>query len=152
MPYQVFPTKDGYLIIAVGNNDQFERLCKALELNDLYISSKYSDNQKRVQNREELVDIISSQTKKYSKNDLKNLLELSKVPVGTVNNLEEVFSDPHVIARNLKINMKHKNAKKSYTESVRTPIIFSDTKLNYSRGVPALGEHSDEILKELDDD
>ena len=79
------------------------------------------------------------------------LLELSKVPVGTVNNLEEVFSDPHVIARNLKINMKHKNAKTSYTESVRTPIIFSDTKLNYSRGVPALGEHSDEILKELDD-
>ena len=152
VPYQVFPTKDGYLIIAVGNNDQFERLCKALELNDLYISSKYSDNQKRVQNREELVDIISSQTKKYSKNDLKILLELSKVPVGTVNNLEEVFSDPHVIARNLKINMKHKNAKTSYTESVRTPIIFSDTKLNYSRGVPALGEHSDEILKELDDD
>ena len=152
VPYQVFPTKDGYLIIAVGNNDQFERLCKALELNDLYILSKYSDNQKRVQNREELVDIISSQTKKYSKNDLKILLELSKVPVGTVNNLEEVFSDPHVIARNLKINMKHKNAKTSYTESVRTPIILSDTKLNYSRGVPTLGEHSDEILKELDDD
>lgn len=152
VPYQVFPTKDGYLIIAVGNNDQFERLCKALELNDLYISSKYSDNQKRVQNRGELVDIISFQTQKYLKNDLKNLLELSKVPVGTVNNLEEVFSDPHVIARNLKINMRHKNAKSSYTESVRTPIIFSDTKLNHSRGVPTLGEHSNEILKELDED
>jgi crotonobetainyl-CoA:carnitine CoA-transferase CaiB-like acyl-CoA transferase len=63
-----------------------------------------------------------------------------------------VFNDPQVKYRKLKINMINKNAKKGYTQSIRTPILFSDIELDYSRGVPMLGEHNNEILKELDNE
>ena len=152
VPYQVFQVKDGHLIIAVGNNEQFERFCKVIGLDYLYSSEEYNNNQKRVQNREKLVEIITSKTKQYNKNDLKSLLEENNVPVGSVNDIEEVFNDPQVKYRKLKINMTNKNAKKGYTQSIRTPILFSDTELDYSRGVPMLGEHNNEILKELDNE
>ena len=118
----------------------------------LYSSEEYNNNQKRVQNREKLVEIITSKTTEYNKNDLKSLLEENNVPVGSVNDIEEVFNDPQVKYRKLKINMTNKNAKKGYTQSIRTPILFSDIELDYSRGVPMLGEHNNEILKELDNE
>ena len=102
VPYQVFQVKDGHLIIAVGNNEQFERFCKVIGLDYLYSSEEYNDNKKRVQNRDKLVEIITSKTIQYNKNDLKSLLEKNNVPVGAVNDIEEVFNDPQVKYRKLK--------------------------------------------------
>ena len=149
VPYQTFPTNDGFLVIAVGNNQQFERLCKALEINDKSFLEEFNTNEKRVANRGKVVDIISEKTKSFSKKSLKSILENFLVPVGVVNKLNEVFSDPQVIKRNLKIETLHSEAKKGVTPGLRTPIIFSDSKLNLSRGVPRLGEHTKEILERL---
>jgi len=149
VPYQTFPTNDGFLVIAVGNNQQFERLCKALEINDKSFLEEFNTNEKRVANRGKVVDIISEKTKSFSKKSLKSILENFLVPVGVVNKLNEVFSDPQVIKRNLKIETLHPEAKKGVTPGLRTPIIFSDSKLNLSRGVPRLGEHTKEILERL---
>ena len=149
VPYQTFPTNDGFLVIAVGNNQQFERLCKALEINDKSFLEEFNTNEKRVANRGKVVDIISEKTKSFSKKSLKSILENFLVPVGVVNKLNEVFSDPQVIKRNLKIETLHSEAKKGVTPGLRTPIIFSDSKLNLSKGVPRLGEHTKEILERL---
>jgi len=114
------------------------------------ILSKGNDYELVLSNRNtnNLFDLSS--TKKHIKDVNPDCIINAAAKVGGINiNNEKRFE---FITENLKINMKHKNAKTSYTESVRTPILFSDTMLNYSRGVPALGEHSDEILKELDDD
>ena len=149
VPYQTFPTKDGFLVIAVGNNQQFERLCKALEISDKSFLEEFNTNEKRVANRGKVVDIISEKTKSFSKKSLKSILENFLVPVGVVNKLNEVFSDPQVIKRKLKIETLHPEAKKGVTPGLRTPIIFSDSKLNLSKGVPRLGEHTKEILERL---
>ena len=149
VPYQVFPVKDGHLIIAVGNNEQFNRFCKAIDLDYLKTLDKYNDNKKRVKNRDELVEIIKLKTRQYNKKELQTLLEKNDVPIGSVNEINDVFNDPQVKSRNLKIKMPHNAAKTKSTFGLRTPIIFSDTKLNLERGVPLLGEHNDEILKEL---
>ena len=149
VPYQVFPVKDGHLIIAVGNNEQFNRFCNVIDLDYLSSMDKYIDNNKRVKNRDELVEIIKSKTIQYNKKELKLLLEKNDVPVGSVNEVKDVFNDPHVKSRKLKIKMPHNSAKTNSTYGLRTPIVFSDTKLDLKRGVPLLGEHNDEILNEL---
>ena len=149
VPYQVFPVKDGHLIIAVGNNEQFNRFCNVIDLDYLSSMDKYIDNNKRVKNRDELVEIIKSKTIQYNKKELKSLLEKNDVPVGSVNEVKDVFNDPHVKSRKLKIKMPHNSAKTNSTYGLRTPIVFSDTKLDLKRGVPLLGEHNDEILNEL---
>ena len=150
VPYQTFPTIDGYLIIAVGNNQQFERLCEALDLLEVLKSDDFLTNEKRIQNRDLIVDLISSKTKKYKRKTLQKVLENHSVPVGVVNKLEDVFNDEQIIHRSLKIEMPHTEAIKGNTIGLRTPIKFSKSSLNLTKGVPLLGEHTDEILDELD--
>jgi len=149
VPYQVFPVTDGHLIIAVGNNEQFKRLCQALGMEEIYLLEDYKDNNKRVKNRKKLIKLIESKTVTFKKQKLKILLEKNNVPVGSVNELAEVFNDPQIQFRKLKISMPHKKAQNETTYGVRTPIIFSDSKLSLSKGVPLLGEHNNEILEEI---
>ena len=149
VPYQTFPTKDGFLVIAVGNNQQFERLCKALDIKQSSFLEKFNSNQKRVAQREKVVKVISDKTKSFSKQSLKSILEEHSVPVGVVNKLNEVFQDPQVIKRKLKIETPSPDAKKGFTPGLRTPILFSNSKLDLSKGVPRLGEHTKEIIESL---
>ena len=149
VPYQPFPTKDGYLIIAIGNNLQFLRLCEALNLKNLVDNPEYDTNEKRVKNREQIIEIISLKTKEFTRQSLQSLLDQFLVPVGRVNKVGDALKDPQVKHRNLEIKMPHPKAKVGNTSGLRTPINFSKSSLELSKGVPLLGEHTEEILAEL---
>lgn len=145
VPYSVYKVKDGHIIIACGNDRQFQSLIKAIDAEDLKKDKRYITNAKRVRNREILNKKLEKYLSKFTKSKIIHLLELSKVPCGPINNLKEVFEDPHTNERNLKITMQRKDN----TEIITTafPIKFSETTPNYSNPPPNLGENTEEVLK-----
>lgn len=137
-PYQTFPVSDGHLIIAVGNDQQFQRLCTALDLEQLSNDPRYSSNSERVQNRDALDATLSAATSQWSRGKLLEALEIAVVPAGPINTVAEVFNDPQFKARAMQINPDG-------VPGVRTPIVFSDAKLSTDRRAPTLGEHNNDI-------
>lgn len=148
-PYQVFPVADGHLIIAVGNDQQFLRFCAALDLEHLATNPKYTSNSLRVENRDVLVCEISNRTEQINRDELLAILERADVPAGPINTVEDVFADPQVIARNMKIDVGNDDAPDGLQQGIRTPIRFSESVLNLGDGAPRLGEHTDDILGTL---
>jgi len=147
-PYQVFPVSDGHLIIAVGNDGQFQRFCTVLGLEDLAQGTDYSSNADRVASHEALALAISAKTTQISRDELLGILENAGVPAGPINTLKDVFSDPQIIARNMKIDVGSKGSEGKMLPGIRTPITFSDAKLCLDTSAPKLGEHTKEILGE----
>ena len=141
VPYQAFPVSDGYLIIAVGNDAQYQRLVELLDL-DAGRDPKFATNSGRVENRTELVSEIAAATRRWARDELLQACEKHTIPAGPINNLAEVFNDPQVMARELKILADG-------IPGVRTPITFSGGKLVLDRPAPALDQHRDEILHEI---
>lgn len=148
-PYQVFEVSDGHLIIAVGNDGQFVKLLEVLVLTALANDVKFKDNQSRIKNRDELTKILALKIIKYKRDELLLTLEQAGVPAGSINNVEDVFFDPQVIARQLKISTPYKDGESGTSQGIRTPIKFSRSKLSLDIGVPRLSEHSEEILNKL---
>ncbi|MBX2835235.1 MAG: CoA transferase [Gammaproteobacteria bacterium] len=140
-PYQVFPTSDGHIIIAVGNNAQFQRLCAVLQLNDLAVDERFSSNALRVENRVALTEALTNKTSEHTRTELLTLLEQQTVPAGPINSVADVFSDPQFVHRNMAITLDG-------IPGVRTPIAMSQTPLNLGRRSPKLGEHNEEIKAE----
>lgn len=147
-PYQVFPVSDGHLIIAVGNDGQFERFCAVLGLESLLQNPNYTSNADRVANRETLTAAISAKTTQISRGELLGILEKVGVPAGPINTVEDVFADPQIIARNMKIDIPDTGIQGGKLPGVRTPIRFSDSELCLGTGAPRLGEHTQEILED----
>ncbi len=137
-PYQTIPTSDGYIIIAVGNDGQFKALLNILGLNDLKDDARFLTNAIRVENRIELTQLLEEETKKFTKSGLLDELETASVPGGPINNLDDVFKDPQVLAREMAIDMPHDKSADGFTKGLRTPIKFSRSKLNLAKGVPSL--------------
>lgn len=148
-PYQVFEVADGHLIIAVGNDRQFASLLKTLNLDKIEQDERFKDNQSRVKNREFLTPLLAAETLKFNRDELLFNLEQSGVPAGPINDVEDVFSDPQVIARGMKICTPYQNSEDGISYGIRTPIKFSRSKLSLNIGVPRLSQHSDEILNKL---
>jgi len=136
-PYQTFPVSDGHIIIAVGNNQQFHRLCTALNLNELSADPRYVNNGVRVENRDELEKALSAETVQWTKETLLHALEAAVVPAGPINTVADVFNDPQFQARGMQINPDG-------IPGVRTPIRFSDAELSLEGRAPGLGEHNPE--------
>lgn len=149
VPYQVFPAKDGHLIIAVGNDGQFKRLCGVLGLPELAGEPKFATNAARVATRSELVPLISAETSARARDDLLAALELEGVPAGPINSVADVFNDRQVEHRNLKVDLPADGVAGGSVSSVRTPIAFTNGNLVLDRAAPSLGEHTLEILNEL---
>lgn len=147
VPYQVFAVRDGHLIIAVGNDGQFAKLCEVLERPDLSGNPAYASNKGRVAAREELISELAPEIEKHSRDDLLKALEAKGVPAGPINSVADVFADPQVIHRGLKVNLPATGA--GSVPSVRTPIVFSDSDLVLKHAAPGLGEHTEEILEQL---
>ncbi|MBX4888559.1 CaiB/BaiF CoA transferase family protein [Rhizobium bangladeshense] len=146
-PYEVVPTADGYLILAVGNDGQFRRLCAILGLETIADDERFSTNKARVANRGEVRRLISAETLKLQKADLLKACEQNAVPSGAINTIEEMFADPQVKARDLRIDLT--DAAGTIIPGVRTPVVLSETPLRYISPSPRLGEHREEILAEL---
>jgi len=149
VPYQVFSTKDGHLIVAAGNDAQFARLCDVLGCPELAKHSDYQSNQMRLKNRDRLIPILANEVTKWERNALVTALDECHVPSGAIHNIEDVFATDQVAAREMKINMAHPAAGSKGVELIGNPVKFSKTKVSYRRPPPMCGEHNDEIMAEL---
>lgn len=146
-PYQPFPTRDGQVIIAVGNDGQFQRLCTAMGCPELAVDERFATNPQRVIHREELVGKLCEHTRTRTSREWMDCLVEVHVPCGPIQNIQEVFEDPQVIARNMKLELEHPQLGK--VPGIANPIKFSKTPQEYSKAPPLLGEDTDSILQRL---
>jgi crotonobetainyl-CoA:carnitine CoA-transferase CaiB-like acyl-CoA transferase len=149
VPYQVFPVADGYAIVATGNDNQYAKFCDVLGAPELAQNPEYKGNVGRLKHREELIGKLSALTSKIKRDDLLAKLEAQGVPAGPINDLEQVFDDPQVKYRGMKLDLPSKAAKSGSIPGVRTPIVMDGWKAASERPAPLLGEHTAEILKEI---
>lgn len=132
-PYQVFECADGHIIIATGNDGQYQRLCDILGLMALAHAPEFATNADRVHNREKLESHLSIATKQWTKTDLLDACEAKGVPAGPINNMKEVFDDPQVKHRGMQVDLDG-------VPSVRSPFKFSDADLVLKKPSPTLGQ------------
>lgn len=145
VPYQVFPTADGHLIITVGNDRQFKSLCDELGQPDLATDDKYLTNNLRVKHRDILVPVIKDLTMQQTTKHWLAALGDAKVPCGPINDMESVFADPQVQARGLEINLPQGD---NNIPGVASPLRLSDTPPVYHSAPPKLGEHTLSVLSD----
>ncbi|TXR47740.1 CaiB/BaiF CoA transferase family protein [Phyllobacterium endophyticum] len=148
-PYEVVPTSDGHMILAVGNDGQFARFCAIVGLEGLASDPRFLSNRARLENRAELTSLIRAETRKRTRAELLGACSRNAVPAGPINQIGEMFDDPQIVSRRLRLDLEDGHG--STIPSVRTPIVMSKTPLSYQRPSPRLGEHSSEILGELKD-
>ncbi len=148
-PYQVFPVADGHIIIASGNDGQFAKLCGVLGEPDLPKNPDYVDNKARLAHRAELIGRLCAATARIPSAALLEKLEAVGVPAGPINDLAQVFSDPQVMHRGMKIERPSAAAKDGKIPGVRTPIVLDGEPMAAERPSPQLGEHTAEILREI---
>ncbi|KFI32529.1 CoA-transferase [Haematobacter missouriensis] len=131
-PYATYPVADGWFILAVGNDGQFRRFCDVIGRSDLGADPAYATNALRLERRAELTEAISAATRKWLRDDLLAALETATVPAGPINTLADVFADPQVAARGMRIEAEG-------LPGLRTPITFSSSELALDRASPLLG-------------
>jgi len=147
VPYQVFEVADGHIILAVGNDGQFAKFCEVAGRTDIAQDARFVRNADRVRHRATLVPLLADMLKQRNKNDWLSALEAAKVPCGAINNLAEVFDDPHVKERGMPVEVDHPLA--GPLPIVASPMKLSATPVQYRRAPPLLGEHTEELLSEF---
>ncbi|WP_114417977.1 CaiB/BaiF CoA transferase family protein [Marinospirillum perlucidum] len=147
VPYQAFATQDGHMILAVGNDGQFQRFCQEAGCPELAEDPRFSSNRSRVANRQELIDLLLPLLKSRKTQEWLDALEPLGVPSGPINNLEEVFADPQVQHRGMAITRPHPQA--GEVSLIGNPIRFDGENLNAATAPPLLGEHTQAVLSEL---
>ncbi len=150
VPYQVFETQDGPIIIAAGNDGQFSRVCESLGLPGLRSDDRFKTNAARVANRAALIPLLEAETKKRSSHDLLTALEAAGVPAGPVNRLDQVFADPQVVARQIRQDLSKTDG--TSVPTVRGPIVMNGESCLAAIPSPTLGEHTSKILNLLADE
>ncbi len=149
VPYNTLPTADGYFILAVGNDAQFARFCDFAGAPELARDPRFLTNKDRVTNRRAIYELLPDVTRrKTSKEWLDGLAKLG-VPAGAVNTLAEVFEDPQVLARGMKVQVPYPDSQKGEIDLIGNPIKFSETPVSYRKAPPTMGQHTDEILAEF---
>lgn len=149
VPYQAFETADGWLILAANNDEQFRRFCALAGREDLARDPRYATNPARLVNRTELIQIVQDIFRQKSSAEWAQALERVNVPFCPINTLDQVFEDPQVVARGMKISMPYKHSQAGHVDLIGNPIKMSETPAQYVRPPPLLGEHTDEVLKEI---
>ena len=149
MPYQVFRASDGLMVLAVGNDAQFTRFCEFAGCPDLAADERYTTNARRVKNRDGLTpvlaDIIASKSIAHWVEGLVGV----NVPCSPINTIDQVFNDPQVVAREMKINMPHPHLSGETMDLIASPLRLSRSPVSYRQAPPQLGEHTAEVLEEL---
>ena len=146
VPYQTVKAKDGLMVLAIANDRQFKNFCEFSGLYDLCENSKFKTNSSRVKNRKELNKIIGKTILKKTITEWVQGLTKINVPCGPINNIKQVFDDPQVKSRKMKINMKHKKSKTGKINIVGSPMNFSVSKIRYKKTPPTLGEDTKKFL------
>ncbi|MDH3449557.1 MAG: CoA transferase, partial [Gammaproteobacteria bacterium] len=144
VPYQAFRTLDGYIILAIGNDSQFERFCRLAEVPGIAQDERFRKNSERVKNRDLLVPEIAAIMSRKTSAEWLDALNADGIPCGPINNIDQVFDDPQVNYRGLRLELEHPAAGR--VASVANPIRLSATPIEYRLAPPLLGQHTDEVL------
>lgn len=148
VPYQVFPTADSPMILAVGNDAQFRRFCQVAQADALADDPRYETNVQRITHRKALVDQIADLLQKHPRSHWLQELETAGVPCGPVNDLNDVFNDPHVIARGAELRMPCDWAEGGEISLLANPLKMSVTPPSYRRPPPRLNEHVQSVMRD----
>jgi len=147
VPYQAFVTRDSHIMLAVGNNQQFARFCKAVGLDDLPADPRYRDNVSRVENRDRLIATIQARLMERDTREWMDKLLPVQVPCGPINNLAQVFADPQVRHRGMRLELEHVLGVS--VAGVANPLKFSETPIEYEKAPPTLGEDTEHVLSQV---
>ena len=147
VPYQVFPTKDGHIVLSVGNDPTFVRFCEATGQQALLADERFASNAARVANRALVTATLTPVMQSRTTQEWVAALETAKIGCGPINKLSEVFEDPHVKARNCVVHMPH--ASGQTVQVIANPVRLSATPADYRVPPPLLGQHSEEVLSGL---
>ena len=147
VPYQPFRTKDGNVILACANDNLYRKFCQAAGCPELAEDARFASNGKRVENRAEMTRLLQEVMDKRSTHEWVALLEGAGIPNGPINDLGQVYEEPQVKARGIKVELDHPVAGKLPT--VASPMRFSATPVEYKLAPPLLGQHTEEVLRDL---
>ncbi len=146
VPYQVFPTEDGYVVLSVGNDPTFKRFCEGFGLEHMLADPRFATNADRVGNRQLVTDMLTPILRGHPTAWWVERLEAMKIGCGPINTLKEVFADPQVQARGTVVSMPH-SATPDGVKVIANPVRLSETPADYRRPPPVLGEHTNEVLE-----
>jgi crotonobetainyl-CoA:carnitine CoA-transferase CaiB-like acyl-CoA transferase len=150
VPYQVFATSDGHVVVAVGNDGQFRRFARFLDLETLAEDPAYATNPARVAHRAALIETVSDRLARMSSHGVVEGLEALGVPVGAVNSLDTVFASDQVQSRGMKLDLPHPTLGGRDVPAIGNPLKLSKTPVRYRRPPPRCGQDTDEVLAGLD--
>ena len=148
VPYDVFPVADGDIIIATGNDGQFRKLCAVLERPELADDPRFVTSKDRVNNRDVFNDVFQPLTRQFNRADLLPRLDAASVPAGPINTVADVFADPQVRERGMRIDIENPAAKTGSTPGLRSPIVMDGAPLYAQRPAPPLGAHTQDVLND----
>ena len=143
VPYQAIPVKNGHILLAVGNDNQFKKCCQIIALPELASDDKFSTNQARVANREELITLLTAQFIKQDADYWLKDLSAVQVPCGPINTIDKVFDDEQVQHRQMSFELEHPSLGK--VAQIANPVKFSKTPIEYEHAPPTLGQHNKEL-------
>ena len=149
VPYQVFATADGHVVVAVGNDSQFRAFCEIINVPEFADDARFATNSARLENRDELIDLLKPVIAAIEKGVLIKAMEARSVPGGEINRVSEVFESEQAVARGMKISMPHPLAASGEIDLIGNPVNFSRTPVTYRHAPPTCGEHTDEIIAEI---
>jgi len=147
VPYQVFATADGFMVLSIGNDPSFRRFCENFGLAALLDDPRFATNAARVENRQLVTDTLAPVVKAQATGWWVDRLEALKIGCGPINTLSEVFADPQVQARNTVVHMPHAGSPEG-VRVIANPVRLSETPASYRLSPPTLGEHTDAVLSE----
>src|SRR6185437_5876356 len=147
VPYQTFATSDGHIIVAVGNDGQYAKFVEAGGRPELAADERFATNPMRVRNREVLVPMLAEMVKARTRDEWISLLEAAGVPCGPINNLDDVYVNPQVVARGMRADLPHPCG--AQVKLVQSPMKLSGTPARCDMAPPTLGQHTGEVLGEL---
>jgi crotonobetainyl-CoA:carnitine CoA-transferase CaiB-like acyl-CoA transferase len=145
-PYQAFPTADGNIILAIGNDTQFRRFCALAGLG-IGDDPRFADMRSRLAHRDVLIEQVAAAMRTRTTAAWMEILEAGGIPCGPINTIDQVFRDPQVIERELRFDLPHPVA--GTVPQVKNPIRFSRTPIEYERAPPTLGQHTQDVLQDL---
>jgi crotonobetainyl-CoA:carnitine CoA-transferase CaiB-like acyl-CoA transferase len=144
VPYEVFPASDGHFILTVGNDAQFRKLCECAQIAQLADDPRFATNASRVRNRDLLIPILKEVTARKPVAHWIEALERLRVPCGPVNRIDQVFADPQVKHRGMRVTVDYPGSATGAVDLIGSPLRLSETPVRYRRAPPCLGQHSDE--------
>jgi len=147
VPYQDFKASDGFINIAAGNDNLWKKFCEVVGLGEIADDPKFATNAKRVENRKEVVDIISTVIETKTMQQWLDLLNDAGVPCGPIYTVDQIFSDPQVLARDMLVDVDHPVCGK--IKVTGSPVKFSETPAGVDFAPPVLGQHNGDVLQEL---